>query len=106
MIYDFNLTRFYYIKSIKINFKHFILRHKKCVYYYINQIERLDIIDLRKLYNIILKLKNIMFFKNFASTRINSRNRIITNLNVFKLEMTIYEIINNKTSFLKELLFN
>lgn len=103
MLYDLNLTWFHCIEFTEINFNHFVLRHKECVYYCIDQIERLDTVDLKKLYNTILKSKNIVFFENFAQTRTGSRSRTMTNLNALKLEMTICETVNNRKSFLEEL---
>ncbi len=103
MLYDLDLTRFHCIEFTEIIFKHFLLRHEECVYYCIDQIERLDTVDLRELYNTTLKSKNIVFFENLAQTRTGSRDRTITNLNALKLEMTICETVNNRTSFLEEL---
>lgn len=103
MLYDLDLTRFHCIKFTEINFNHFVLRHEECVYYCIDQIERLDTVDLRELYNTILKSKNIMFFENFAQTCTDSRSRTMTNLNALKLEMTVCKTVNNRTSFLEKL---
>lgn len=103
MLYDLDLTQFHCIKFTEIIFKHFLLRHEKCVYYCIDQIERLNTVDLRKLYNTTLKSKNIMFFENFAQTHTDSRDRTIMNLNAFKLKMMICKTVNNRISFLEEL---
>jgi len=103
MLYDLDLTRFHCIEFTEIIFKHFLLRHEECVYYCIDQTGRLNTVGLRKLYNTTLKSKNIMFFENFAQTRTGSRDRTITNLNALKLEMTVCETVNNRTSFLEEL---
>lgn len=103
MLYDLNLTQFYCIEFTEIIFKHFLLRHERCMYYCIDQIKRLDTVDLRKLYNTTLKSKNIMFFENLKQTRADSRDRTIMNMNALKLEMTICKTVNNRTSFLEEL---
>lgn len=103
ILYDFNLIRFHCIKFTEIIFTHFLLQHEECVYYCIDQIERLDTVDLRELYNITLKSKNIMFFENLAQTCTDLRDRTITNLNALKIEMTICKTVNNRTSFLEEL---
>lgn len=106
MLYDLDLTRFHCIEFTEITFKRFLLRHEECVYYCIDQTERLDTVGLRKLYNTTLKSKNIMFFKNLAQTRTDSKDKTITNLNALKLKMTICKTVNNRTSFLEELSFS
>jgi hypothetical protein len=103
MLYDLDLTRFHCIESTEIAFKHFVLRHEGCVYYCIDQTERLGTVGLRELYNTTLKSKNIVFFENPAQTRTGSRNRTMTDLDALKLEMTVCETVDNRTPFLEEL---
>ncbi len=103
MLYNLDLTRFHCIEFTEINFNHFVLRHEECVYYCIDQIERLNTVDLRKLYNTILKSKNIMFFENFTQTCTDLRSRTMTNLNALKLKMMICKTVNNRKSFLEKL---